>query len=201
MRGEVHPKLGSRDAAGNFKLRIPTRKEIDRARERVRRKVGHLPGLHDLTPAQIQALSAARTEAHLRRRWQAAVAEYGYNASFSQQCLRDLAVNIRDQGRHAEAFQLLPEDPKFQAGAAALDRDDNDFCSCEPDTFTRQGSGVRLQVPLYSYRPVARHDGDAYLWRCKKCGHINVSPMIPPQMRTIFERRRPGVPEDVLLRI
>jgi hypothetical protein len=202
MKGEVHPKLGTRDDAGNFRLRRADKAEIAAARKeaaRARRSTGQR--FSELSEAERTAQSAAHFEGHFLARWLRAVVEYGPSHETTVQYRRDYAVNLRDQGRYAEAAQYA-DDPKFIRGLEAVDRDDDAFCDCQPDTFKRDG--VMLQVPLYSFRDVLglpRHGGRARVWRCKKCGLVNVSHKTPPQMRRILQLRKRGVPDTVILRV
>lgn len=204
MKANVPTTLGYLDAAGEFKVRAATDEEIVAAQAAAAKIRTGLPHFAQLREWEIQAVIAAYHEDYFRGRLGDAEAEYGEDSAEAAAARRDVAVCLRSQARHAEAFALVPEDPKFQAGMAAIHRPDDEFCACVADEYTR--TGIRMHKLLYSATQVgsAEHGGSATLWRCTKCGHLNISNSIPPQDLKIRERMAsagPNTPDDVLFRV
>lgn len=188
-KAEVPKALGYRDKAGEFHLHPVTEDEIAEAQEQAKKHGPQLPNWFELSPGEITAANAAYHEGHAWALYHRACDEHGVDSDEADAALRKVAIHVRDQGRMAEALDIYPNDSKFLRGAEAIARPDDEFCDCEPDVFLLEGH--RCQKPLYSETKVLspQHGGQASLWRCLKCGFVNVTTAVPPQMEQIVTRR------------
>lgn len=188
-KADVPKALGYRDENDVFHLHPVTEEEIAAAQDLAKKHGPKLPNWRELNPAEITAASAAYHEEHLWSLYLRAVEAEGIESDAADLALRNVAVCVRDQGRVAEALDIYPNDSKLLKGAAAVAHPDDAFCDCVPDIIMLEGK--RCQRPLYSETKVLSppHGGQASLWRCLKCGFINITDNVPPQMETIVTRK------------
>lgn len=182
MKGKVHKNLGSVDEKGNFRLRKVSDEELKKAikENKKRTKNLKLKAFHEMGAGEIQALQAQHIEEHLARQHS--------KSPHIKTRKREYAKCLRDQGRIEEALSIIPDDKKFLKGAEAIDRSDDDWCTCENDIIQFEGN-AKYKKPLYSKRTVfnEKYGGNVPLWKCKKCGHLNVTHEVPPQDKVYWE--------------
>lgn len=202
--GVPHKNLGFINKAGDFELTPVTEEEIEEARAKAAKAISVIPDYSSMNPAEIAAHQAAYFREKHEQALMAKIVKHKSNSHPEVVAAkRALAVTIRAAGNQAEAFAMMPEDPKFLKGAEAVDKPEDEFCDCVPDTY-KHVTGVTLTRPLYSSSPVMVGDEPKTLWRCLKCGFLNISNQIPPQMERIIQkkaaaRRDPKLANEVFL--
>lgn len=191
-RADVHPKLGRIDADGKFRLADVPKEEIDEARAKARKAIAAHEGRHfgSLRPAEASAVAAAYAEPWVRAKLALLEGTIPPDDDRIAAFRAELARLLVDQGRFGEAAEVHEHGEHHAAAAHRPDGGEGAWCEC-PEQFVERDDPARpLRSLLFEAVeiPSEVHGGIVRRYRCKLCGHTNISPEPPPQDAWYYNR-------------
>jgi hypothetical protein len=155
----------------SFLNRTPEQIRDEQHRQQMLRDL-HLKGASQ-TPAEQRIARAMMAEDAIRKNL--ALLLPGSDAHRATEI--ELAEVLAEQGKFREAAAINPEFEKF---VTAVDRPDDEFCDCPPDTAQGRNAQGAVTVPVpntFVAYEVPKDGKIVPLVQCAKCGHLNATEM------------------------